>query len=126
TAVIGAAGGERRRREQALLRMRGASPRRILRLAAAEAALIGIVGLALGLGGAAAAGRLAFGTIRFGGTTGQALVWGAGAAVAGLALSFATIMVPAWRDHRTGTVQDTRIPVGRAERPQWAAIYMDD
>ena len=37
TAVIASSGRERRRREQALLRIRGASPRRIVRLAAAEA-----------------------------------------------------------------------------------------
>jgi putative ABC transport system permease protein len=125
TAVIGAAGSERRRRDQALLRMRGASPRQILRLAAAEAAVIGVVGVALGLAGAAAAGRLEFGTVRFGGTLGQALVWGAGAAVAGLALSFATIVVPAWRDARTVTVQAARTPVGRPDRPLWARLYLD-
>src|SRR5439155_5370624 len=123
TAVIGAAGGERRRREQALLRMRGASPRRIVRLAAAEAALVGVVGVVLGLGGAALAGRLSFGTIRFGGTTGQAVLWGGGAAVIGLILSFATILVPAWRDARTVTVQAARAAVGADHRPLWARLY---
>lgn len=125
TAVIGAAGGERRRREQALLRMRGASPRRIVRLAAAEAGLVGVAGVALGLVGAAVAGRLAFGTVRFGGTTGQALAWGIGAAAAGLVLSFATILLPAWRDARGVTIQAARVAVGRAERPLWARLYLD-
>ena len=44
TSVIGAAGGDRRRREQALLRIRGASPRRIVWLAGAEALLVGVLG----------------------------------------------------------------------------------
>ncbi|HYT29890.1 MAG TPA: FtsX-like permease family protein [Actinomycetota bacterium] len=125
TAVIGAAGGERRRREQALLRMRGASPRQIVRLAGAEAALAGVVGVVLGLAGAAVAGRLTFGTVRFGGTTGQALLWGVGAAVIGLMLSFATILLPAWRDARNVTVQAARSAVGRSSRPLWARLYLD-
>ncbi len=125
TAVIGAAGGERRRREQALLRMRGASPLRIVRLAAAEGVVVGLVGVALGLAGALAAGRLAFGTARFGGTTGQALFWGAGAAIVGLLLSFATIVLPAWRDARNVTVQAARVVVGQARRPLWARLYLD-
>ena len=61
TSVIGAAGADRRRREQALLRIRGASPRRIVGLAVAEALLVGVLGSAIGLAGAVLAGRLAFG-----------------------------------------------------------------
>src|SRR5205814_8738242 len=83
TWVIGAAGGERRRSEQALLRIRGARPRTVLGLAAVEAGLVGVVGVALGLGAAALAGRLAFGSVRFGGTSGQALLWVVVAALAG-------------------------------------------
>src|SRR5205085_8659334 len=56
TAVVGAAGAERRRKEMGLLRIRGASPGRLLGASGAEAALVGVVGAALGLGGAALAG----------------------------------------------------------------------
>ena len=49
TAVLVATGSVARRREQALLRLRGASAAQVVRLAAAEAMVIGICGSALGL-----------------------------------------------------------------------------
>ncbi len=125
TGVIGATGGDRRRREQALLRVRGASPRRILWLAGAEALLIGVLGVGLGLAGAEVAGRLAFGATRFGATTGQALLWGALAVIAGLALAGVTILAPAVRDSRTTSVRVAREVVGPARRPLWARLYLD-
>ena len=78
--VIGSAARDRRRQEQALLRIRGATPKRIARLAAAEALFVGVAGSAIGLGGATLAGRLAFGTWRFGPNTAQAAAWAGGAA----------------------------------------------
>ena len=42
----------------------------------------------MGLAGAALAGRLSFGTVRFGGTAAQAAIWAVGAGIIGLALSF--------------------------------------
>jgi putative ABC transport system permease protein len=125
TAIIGAAGSDRRRREQALLRIRGATPRRIVGLAGAEALLVGVLGSGLGLAGAVIAGHLAFGTSRLGATTGQTLGWGAIAVVAGLALAAVTIAVPAARDVRTISVRRAREVVGRARRPLWARLYLD-
>ena len=125
TAVIGSAGAERRRREQALLRVRGAAPGRIVRLAAAEAVLVGVVGSLVGLGGAALAGRLAFGTARFGATAGQAIVWGAVAGALGVAVSLVSVLVPAWRDARDLTVAQERAHIGAARRPVWAVLYLD-
>src|SRR5437660_3555292 len=66
--VIASSGRERRRREQALLRVRGASPTRIVRLAWAEAALVAAAGTVVGLIAATAVGRIAFGTSSFGAT----------------------------------------------------------
>jgi len=125
TSVIGAAGADRRRREQALLRIRGASPRRIVGLAVAEALLVGVLGSAIGLAGAVLAGRLAFGATRFGSTTGQAVAWGVIAALAGLVLAALTIGVPAWKDARSLTVRGAREVVGRPRRPLWARLYLD-
>jgi putative ABC transport system permease protein len=125
TAVIAASGGDRRRQEQALLRIRGATPARILRLAAAEAGTIGVLGTALGLAGAALAGLLAFGTIRFGASSGQALLWAMGAAVIGIGLAFATTLLPARRDLRTITVSQARAIVGAPRQPLWARLYLD-
>src|SRR5439155_20647766 len=49
-AVIAASSRGRRRTEQALLRIRGASPRRIAWLVLAEAIAVGVVGSLAGLG----------------------------------------------------------------------------
>jgi putative ABC transport system permease protein len=125
TSVIGAAGADRRRREQALLRIRGASPRRIVWLAGAEALLVGVLGSGIGLAGAVIAGRLAFGATRFGSTTGQAVAWGAIAGLAGLVLAALSIGAPAVRDVRTMSVRGAREVVGRARRPLWARLYLD-
>jgi putative ABC transport system permease protein len=125
TAIIGGAGSDRRRREQALLRIRGAAPSRIVWLAGAEALLTGVLGSGLGLVGAVIAGHLAFGASRFGASTGQTLAWGAIAVVAGLALAVVTILVPAWRDVRTVSARRAREVVGRATWPLWARLYLD-
>ena len=125
--VIASSGRERRRREQALLRVRGASPTRIVRLAWAEAAVVALAGTVVGLIAATAVGRIAFGTSSFGATTGQALAWAGASAVFGLALSALTIVVPAWRDVRTLSVHDAQAAVstGLGRRPLWARAYVD-
>ncbi len=125
--VIASSGRERRRREQALLRVRGASPTRIVRLAWAEAILVAVAGMLVGLIAAAIVGRIAFGTSDFGATTGQALAWVGASVVFGLALSAATIVVPAWRDVRMLSVHDTQASVstGLGRRPLWALAYVD-
>src|SRR5215471_17965294 len=125
TSVICAAGADRRRREQALLRIRGASPRRIVGLAVAEALLVGVLGSAIGLAGAVLAGRLAFGATRFGSTTSQAVAWGAIAALAGLVPAGLTIGVPAWKDARSLTVRAARELIAPAQRRLWARLYLD-
>ena len=125
--VIASSGRERRRREQALLRVRGASPKRIVRLAWAEAALVALAGTIVGLIAATAVGRIAFGTSSFGATTGQALAWAGASAVFGLALSVAAIVVPAWRDVRTLSVHDAQagVSTGLDRRPLWARGCVD-
>ena len=125
TTVIASSGRDRRRREHALLRVRGASPRQIVRLATAEAALTGAIGAALGLVAAAITGRIAFGEARFGGTTGQAIVWGVVSVIAGLALSFATIVLPARRDTRALSVRAAQADIGALREPIWKRMYLD-
>ena len=126
--VIASSGRERRQREQALLRVRGASPARIVRLAGAEAVFTGIAGTIVGLVAAALVGSLAFHTSRFGATPGQALLWAAVSVVFGMLLSAFTIVVPAWRDTRALTVRDEQGSLAsglRAKRPIWARLYLD-
>ncbi len=125
TSVIASSGRERRRREQALLRVRGAAPRQIVRLAALEAVLTGVLGSVIGLAAAALTGRIAFGQTRFGGTTGQALTWAAISIVVGVALSIVTIVLPTRRDVRDLTVRASQAAVGAVRTPIWQRMYLD-
>lgn len=93
--LVGALGTERRRREAALLRLRGAPPSALIRLAGAEAALTGLSGIAAGWPLALLAVHLALPP-----GTHLALGWSIGAASAGLALAAATALGPAARTVR--------------------------
>ncbi|MEH0608992.1 FtsX-like permease family protein [Streptomyces scabiei] len=124
TAAVASAGGERRRQEQGLLRLRGLRPRQITGLAGLEAALIGLAGGLAGLGVAALTGRLAFGAASFGASAGSWTVWYAIAFVLGAAVAAAAVLVPALRDLRTVTVADTRKQEGvRPSRSPWWLRY---
>lgn len=125
TAAVAAAGAERRRTEQALLRARGATRRQLTRLGGIEAAVVGVAGAAAGLGVALALGKAMFGTVGFGATTVAAVGWAAGSAAVGFVIAAATVAVPAWRDARNVTVAAGRRPVGRAGAPRWARYGLD-
>ncbi|MEO5834119.1 MAG: FtsX-like permease family protein [Nakamurella sp.] len=125
TSTITAAGATRRRGEQALLRARGASATQLIRLAGAEAALTGIIGSGIGLALAAVVGRVAFGTARFGATTGAALAWAGASAAAGLLIAGGTILLPARRDLRSATVAAGRSTLARVRYPSWARYGLD-
>ncbi|MEU9348664.1 FtsX-like permease family protein [Streptomyces sp. NPDC048278] len=127
TAAVASAGGERRRQEQGLLRLRGLRPRQITALAGLEAALIGLVGGLAGLGIAALTGRLAFGTASFGASAGTWSLWYAVAFVLGAAVAAGAVLVPALRDLRAVTVADTRKQedVRRSRSPWWMRYGLD-
>jgi putative ABC transport system permease protein len=126
TASIAAAGAGRRRRDAALLRTRGASTGRLVRLALAETALAGGLGVAVGLGAALLIGTTAFGAASFGAGTTSAVLWGVGAGLAGLAIAAASIALPAWRDARGLTVAGQRRQLGRTARaPWWSRAGLD-
>ena len=113
-------GADRRRIEQALLRVRGASTRQILGLAAGEAAIVGAAGTAVGIG-AIALGAAAVGAINA--TPGPgAVLW---AVFLGLALSSGAIMVPAWRISRRPNVAAGRRSVARVRPMAWERFYPD-
>ena len=125
TVMIAGTGGTRRRREQALLRARGATSRTLLRLAAVEALVAGIAGGLAGLGLAAVIGQAEFGSARFGASVGTAAGWAAGALVAGLMIATLAVLVPAWRDQRATTVAGARRAVGRPGRAWWLRSGVD-
>ncbi|HVH23330.1 MAG TPA: FtsX-like permease family protein, partial [Pseudonocardia sp.] len=131
TAAVVGAGAPRRRREQALLRARGATGPQLLRLAAVEAATVGIAGCVLGLVAAGLIGRLAFGTDLFGtgtlGRTPEAVLWIGAATALGLAIACLTVLLPAWRDQRAMTVAAAGVagPGRPGGLPRWARLGVD-
>ncbi|MFI9567929.1 FtsX-like permease family protein [Streptomyces rishiriensis] len=125
TAAVASAGGERRRREQGLLRLRGLRPRQITALAGLEAALVGVAGGLAGLGLAALTGRIAFGSASFGASAGAWALWYAIAFVLGVAVAAGAVLVPALRDLRTVTVADTRKEPGGSRSPWWLRYGLD-
>ncbi|MFF1641985.1 FtsX-like permease family protein [Streptomyces sp. NPDC058246] len=125
TASVAAAGGERRRQEQGLLRLRGLRPRRIASLSGLEAALVGVTGGLAGLGIAALTGRIAFGSASFGTSAGQWILWYVLAFVLGAAVAAGAVLIPALRDLRTVTVADTRRAERRTGSPWWMRYGLD-
>jgi putative ABC transport system permease protein len=125
TASVGASGRDRRRREQALLRARGATARQLVGLAAIEATLVGLIGSALGLSLAALVGRMAFGTTRFGATAAATLTWSIAAVAVGVAIAAVSVALPARRDARELTVADARRTLRRLGNPRWMRWGLD-
>ena len=125
TSAVASSSRDRRRREQALLRTRGATTRQLVGLGTLEALTVGIVGSALGLGLAIAVGRIAFGTTRLGATTTAAIGWSVASVVVGLAIALLTIALPARRDARGLTVASARLVVGRVGNPWWMRWGLD-
>jgi putative ABC transport system permease protein len=125
TATVVTTGADRRRREHALLRARGASQPQLIRMAAAEAALVGIVGSAVGLAAAVLVGVAAFGSPSLGADAPTAIGWAAAAAATGLAVAAATVLVPAWHDLREATVTAARAGLRRSRAPRWTRYGVD-
>ena len=126
TILIASAGADRRRRDAALLRTRGASTRALVALALAETALAGLVGIGAGLAAALLIGSSTFGTSSFGAGAATAIVWAVGASLAGLLIAAGAVALPAIRDARTLTVAGQRREVGRqTQSPRWARLGLD-
>lgn len=123
TAAIASAGTDRRRRDAALLRTRGASTGQLARVALGETALTGGAGVALGFAAALLIGRSAFGTTSFGAGTLTAILWAIGSALAGLCIAAAAIALPALRDARLLSVAGQRREIGRHDHAPWWARY---
>ncbi len=122
TFAVTSSGAARRRVEQALLRVRGASNRTILTLFAGEAAVAALSGTALGIAAAWWLGPL---------VPGMRLVQATAApilgvvAIVGLTTGFAAYLQPAWRDMHLTTVSAARRVVGEARPPLWQRLWLD-
>ena len=131
TVAVAAAGAPRRRREQALVRVRGAGTAQILRLAGVEALLIGAGGALAGLAVGAAVGRSAFPAPALGvaaPSAGAWAGWATAAALAGFVVAALSVVVPAWLDLRRVTVSAARRtvdPPALTRSPWWARVGLD-
>lgn len=125
TTTLIASGRGGRRRDQALLRLRGASTARVIWLAASEGIAIGIIGAALGVVVASGAVHLTFGRWEFGNGLMASITWAAVAVLVGLALSIALIVIPSWRDARAVTISAARVAVGRGRGLWWERLGVD-
>jgi putative ABC transport system permease protein len=125
TGAVAAAGAERRRRDQALLRARGATQAALFRVALAEALLVGILGGVAGLAAAAMIGSAAFGSARFGATGGATAIWAGISLLAAITVAALAIALPAWRDARRLTVARARATVIRNGGHWWTSWYLD-
>lgn len=122
TVAVVASGGARRRRDQALLRMRGASRAQIVKFAASEAVLVGAGGTAAGLALAEGLSRALLGGGIFAPSTLYPVV---ASAFTGMIVAVAAMIVTAWIDARQTTVVMARTAVG-SERPGlWRRAGLD-
>lgn len=123
TVAVAGAGHVRRHRQQALLRIRGASGATILRLESLETLIIGGLGVIAGLAVAALVSRWMAPPATLGWrstVTGAAI-----AATVGLATAAGAIVIPAWMAVRQSTVAAARGFVGRPGRPLWERTWID-
>ncbi len=125
TATIASSGAPRRRRDQALLRTRGASLAQLVRLAAAEAVLVGTVGGIIGIAMTLIVSALAFHSSSFGASSLAGAVWLAASCAVGMLVALLAIVVPAWRDAKLITVNSARRVVGRTTDPRWMRWGLD-
>ena len=121
TFAVTSAGGARRRTEQALLRIRGATMRTILSLSVLEASTVAFFGTLLGLAGAWLFGFVAPSDLHPGVHDLSLVLIG----LFGLMLGFVALLFPAWRDARSRTVVATRRHVGRPDAPLWQRLWLD-
>ncbi len=122
TFVVTAGAAGRRRLEQALLRLRGATVSRIVQFAAAEAAVSSVAGILIGLAGAVALFRFALPPSDAASISGATVGL---VAFAGVALGFTAILLPAWRQARRQTVTSSRQTVARDGAPIWQRLWLD-
>jgi putative ABC transport system permease protein len=122
TFAVSATGGDRRRREQALLRVRGATTPMILRLESLEASVVSVAAVILAL-------IITFAIVSQMVTiplvTRQTATVLLVALVIGVGTALAAVIVPAWREARASSVREGRLRLGRGEAPFWERTWID-
>jgi putative ABC transport system permease protein len=122
TFAVAATGGDRRRREQALLRVRGATTPMIIRLEFLEAIVVSVLAVIVALIITqlivARMVSIALGARQTAVVLGIALLIGVGTALL-------AVIIPAWKASRESPVRAGRARVGRAGRPFWERTWID-
>ena len=124
TLAVSATGADRRRREQTLLRVRGATTSMILRLESLEAIVVSILAVIIAL---VITQSVIYWMVRGPLATGQTVGVLVVALLLGIVTSLAAVIVPAWRDTRDSSVRASRARLGRgtAESPIWERARLD-
>ena len=125
TIAVAGANASARRRDQALLRTRGASVRQIATLATAEAGAVGVAGAMIGLALAAAISGLVFGVVPFTSGLGLTISWALGAALVGIMIAIVAVAVPAIHDARSLSVTSARRRMPGRQSRWWSRIGLD-
>ena len=122
TVAVSATGGDRRRREQALLRVRGAATGTIVRLESLEAVIVSTAAVVIALAATALVTRRTVSIAIGARQTAIVLIL---ALVVGIATSLGAVIAPAWRDARNSSVHAGRVRVGRGHTPLWERTWID-
>ena len=122
TFAVSATGGDRRRREQALLRVRGATTPMILRLESLEASVVSVAAVILALIITLVIVSQMV-TIQL--ATRQTAIVLVVALVIGVGTALAAVIVPAWHEARESSVRAGRARVGRGPAPFWERTWID-
>jgi putative ABC transport system permease protein len=122
TVSVAATGDGRRRTDQGILRVRGATTMRIITLASMEALVVGIFGSVSGLVLAFAFGNFFLSMPPMSWTTMWPIL--ASALLGGL-IVLAALLVPTWKSVVTSLVSAERREIGRKSVPMWQYIWLD-
>ncbi len=125
TAGFVASSTTRRRRDQALLRIRGASSRDLVLLAAVEAGVVSAGAAIVGLAVSAVIVRATFGRWGWGTSLNSSVLWATIAVLVGAVIAFAMICLPAWNDARRLTVNASRVVVHTERSSWWERLGLD-
>jgi putative ABC transport system permease protein len=125
TVTVANASATRRRSDAALLRTRGATLAMLVRLAAAEAALVSLVGAAAGIGIALVLGTRVFHDGALDAGTPSAVGWAVASALVAVVIAVVSVVIPALHDARSSTVAAARQTMTSPRRALWLRLGLD-
>jgi putative ABC transport system permease protein len=122
TIAVVASSLDRRRREQALLRLRGATSAQIFRIAMMEGSVVAITG---GLGGVAIAAIISIWLLRTDLGFGGVFTWLAAAFVGAIGLALVANLIPTWIASTQRTIVAGRAALAPEAAPLWRRVWLD-